>query len=172
MVGLLLRLFIMPTLISEEQSCFSLSSLMWSFMFVCCLYQCFFFLVVVTSLERLVIGILSIQWTGKDWGENHFLVQTDSYAQRQSGSSVSVPKWDLELPLQRETAARSVAEFLCCPLSLLPSAERMLSVSECLAILKEGKIRRQHLCPIGKGNVNIIVATRTQEVPSMGTHQF
>lgn len=57
----------------------------------------FFFLVVVTSPERLVIGNCSRPWTGKDWGAN-YLVQTDSYAQRQSGSSVSVPKWDWELP--------------------------------------------------------------------------
>lgn len=63
--------------------------------YVCLLFVLVgFFLVVVTSLESLVIGIRSIPWTGKDWGENYFLVQTDSYAQRQSGSSVSVPKWD------------------------------------------------------------------------------
>lgn len=48
-------------------------------------------------------------------------------------------------------------------LRLLPFAEKMLCVSECLASLREGKIRRQYLWPKGKGNVSITVTTRTDK---------
>lgn len=71
---------------------------------------------------------------------------------------------------QQPTVLLNPCAALC--LSLLPSAERMFPVSECPATLREGKIRRQHLWPIGKGNVSIIVTTRTEEVLRMGNHQF
>lgn len=75
-----------------------------------------FFLVVVTSLERQVIGICSIPCKGKNWGGKYFLIQPDGHAQRQSGSSGSVPKWEeRELPPKGETAAHRVVN-LCCPL--------------------------------------------------------